>query len=128
MRFKNKIALITAAANGIGRATAQIMAAEGAVVVCVDNHQERLDGAVAALGAQAHGRLCDALDQGQVDAVVEGVTREFGRIDVLVNAVGGSTVIEKPSAKLDELSSAIGRSWSPSTSTAHSCSVTPSSR
>jgi NAD(P)-dependent dehydrogenase (short-subunit alcohol dehydrogenase family) len=102
MRFKNKIALITAAANGIGRATAQIMAAEGAVVICVDNHQERLDGAVAALGAQAHGRLCDALDQGQVDAVVEGVTREFGRIDVLVNAVGGSTIISKPSALVEE--------------------------
>ncbi len=102
MRFKNKIALITAAANGIGRATAQIMAAEGAAVVCVDNHPERLDGAVAALGAQAHGRMCDALDQGQVDAVVEGVTREFGRIDILVNAVGGSTIISKPSALVEE--------------------------
>jgi NAD(P)-dependent dehydrogenase (short-subunit alcohol dehydrogenase family) len=52
MRFKNNIALITAAANGIGRATAQIMAAEGAVVVCVDNHPERLDGAVAALASR----------------------------------------------------------------------------
>jgi NAD(P)-dependent dehydrogenase (short-subunit alcohol dehydrogenase family) len=102
MRFKNKIALITAAANGIGRATAQIMAAEGAAVICVDNHQERLDGAVAALGAQARGRLCDALDQGQVDAVVEGVIREFGRIDILVNAVGGSTIISKPSALVEE--------------------------
>jgi 3-oxoacyl-[acyl-carrier protein] reductase len=72
MRFKNKLTLITAAANGIGRATAQIMAAEGATVVCVDNHPERLDGAVSALGAQARGRLCDALDQGQVDAVSRG--------------------------------------------------------
>jgi NAD(P)-dependent dehydrogenase (short-subunit alcohol dehydrogenase family) len=100
MRFKDKVALITAAANGIGRATAEIMAREGAVVVCVDNHPERLDAAVAALGA--HGRLCDALDQGQVDAVVAGVVREFGRIDVLVNAVGGSTIIAKPSAPVEE--------------------------
>ncbi len=64
MRFADKVALITAAANGIGRATADIMAREGAVVVCVDNHPERLETAVQALGARAHGRLCDALDQG----------------------------------------------------------------
>lgn len=102
MRFDGKIALITAAANGIGRATANIMAAEGAVVVCVDNHPERLDAAVSALGWQAHGRLCDALDQTQVDAVVASVAQEFGRIDILVNAVGGSTIISKPSATIEE--------------------------
>lgn len=102
MRFNGKVALITAAANGIGRATAEIMAHEGAVVVCVDNHPDRLDAAVAALGANAHGRLCDALDQGQVDAVVDGVVKEFGRIDILVNAVGGSTIIAKPSALVEE--------------------------
>ena len=102
MRFNGKIALITAAANGIGRATAEIMAHEGATVVCVDNHPERLDAAVKALGSQAHGRLCDALDQGQVDAVVAGVVKEFGHIDILVNAVGGSTIIAKPSATVEE--------------------------
>jgi NAD(P)-dependent dehydrogenase (short-subunit alcohol dehydrogenase family) len=102
MRFENKIALITAAANGIGRATAGIMAAEGATVVCVDNHQDRLDGAVAALGPKAHGRLCDALEQSQVDAVVDSVVQEFGRIDILVNAVGGSTIIARPSAPVEE--------------------------
>ena len=102
MRFKDKIAVITAAANGIGRATAGIMASEGATVICVDNHPDRLDAAVAALGEHAHGRLCDALDQAQVDAVVEGVVKEFGRIDILVNAVGGSTIIAKPSATVEE--------------------------
>jgi NAD(P)-dependent dehydrogenase (short-subunit alcohol dehydrogenase family) len=51
---------------------------------------------------RAHGRLCDALDQGQVDAVVAEVAREFGRIDILVNAVGGSTIIAKPSANVEE--------------------------
>ena len=102
MRFNGKVVLITAAANGIGRATAEIMAREGAVVVCVDNHPERLDTAVAALGAKAEGRLCDALDQGQVDAVVADVVKTFGRIDVLVNAVGGSTFIAKPSALVEE--------------------------
>jgi NAD(P)-dependent dehydrogenase (short-subunit alcohol dehydrogenase family) len=102
MRFTDRIALITAAANGIGRATAEIMTREGATVVCVDNHPERLSAAIEALGPKAHGRLCDALDQVQVDAVVEGVVKQFGRIDILVNAVGGSTIISKPSATVEE--------------------------
>jgi NAD(P)-dependent dehydrogenase (short-subunit alcohol dehydrogenase family) len=105
MRFNDKVALITASANGIGRATAEIMAREGAIVVCVDNHPERLDAAIAALtasGGNAHPRLCDALDQEQVDAVVDSTVQEFGHIDILVNAVGGSTIIAKPSATVEE--------------------------
>ncbi len=105
MRFTDKVAVITAAANGIGRATAGIMAREGAIVVAVDNHPDRLEPAVAAMtqaGGRAHGRLCDALDPAQVDDVVASVAREFGAIDILVNAVGGSTIIAKPSATIDE--------------------------
>jgi NAD(P)-dependent dehydrogenase (short-subunit alcohol dehydrogenase family) len=48
MRFVNKVALITAGANGIGRATALIMVREGATVVVVDNNQGHLDEAVPA--------------------------------------------------------------------------------
>jgi NAD(P)-dependent dehydrogenase (short-subunit alcohol dehydrogenase family) len=54
-------------------------------------------------GGRAHGRLCDALDQGQVDAAVASVEQEFGAVDILVNAVGGSTIIAKPAAHVDEL-------------------------
>jgi NAD(P)-dependent dehydrogenase (short-subunit alcohol dehydrogenase family) len=106
MRFTDKVALITAFANGIGRATAEIMAREGAVVVGVDNHQRRLDEAVAALrgaGGTAHGRLCDALDAGQVEATVAAVDKEFGGVDILVNAVGGSTIIANSDAGVDAL-------------------------
>jgi NAD(P)-dependent dehydrogenase (short-subunit alcohol dehydrogenase family) len=106
MRYQDKVALITAAANGIGRATCDIIAREGGIVVAVDNNQERLDAAVDAMkqsGGRAYGRLCDALDQSQVDAVVAGVAKEFGRIDILVNAVGGSTIIPRSGATVDEL-------------------------
>jgi NAD(P)-dependent dehydrogenase (short-subunit alcohol dehydrogenase family) len=106
MRFKNKVAVITAFANGIGRATAEIMTQEGAIVVGVDNHPDRLETAVAALrgaGGQAHGRLCDALDQQQVEATVTSVEKEFGAVDILVNAVGGSTIIANSGANIDEL-------------------------
>jgi NAD(P)-dependent dehydrogenase (short-subunit alcohol dehydrogenase family) len=102
MRFQNKIALITAAANGIGRATAEIMSQEGATLICVDNHPDRLEAAAKELGPNAHPRLCDALDQAQVDAIVADAVKEFGRIDILVNAVGGSTIIANPSANVED--------------------------
>jgi NAD(P)-dependent dehydrogenase (short-subunit alcohol dehydrogenase family) len=107
MRFQDKVAVITAMASGIGRATADIMAAEGAVVVGVDNNSERLEAAVAQLqqaGGRAHTRVCDALDSTQVEATVASIVQEFGAIDILVNAVGGSTIVSKSNATVDELS------------------------
>ena len=107
MRFKDKVALITAAASGIGRATADIIGGEGGIVVGVDTDPARLEAAVAeirAAGGRAHARTANALDQAQVDGTVEGVVRELGRIDILVNAVGGSTIIARPAATVDELS------------------------
>ncbi len=109
MRFAGKVALITAAANGIGRATATIMVREGATVIAVDNHQARLDEAVPSLreaggkAGKVEGRLVDALDAAQVDALVAEVARDHGGIDILVNAVGGSTVIDRPTATTEEL-------------------------
>jgi NAD(P)-dependent dehydrogenase (short-subunit alcohol dehydrogenase family) len=82
------------------------MAREGAIVVGVDNHPDRLESAATALrnaGGRAHGRLCDALDQGQVETTVASVEKEFGAVDILVNAVGGSTIVANPSADVDEL-------------------------
>lgn len=110
MRFANKVAVITAAANGIGRATAQIMVREGATVIVVDNHQARLDEAVPALRqasgkgpGRVEGKLVDALDAAEVDRLVADVARDHGRIDILVNAVGGSTVIDNPQATTEQL-------------------------
>ena len=61
MRFQDKVALITAAASGIGRASADIMAREGAIIVAVDNNEERLDRAVAAADADGVARSLLAL-------------------------------------------------------------------
>jgi NAD(P)-dependent dehydrogenase (short-subunit alcohol dehydrogenase family) len=106
MRFTNKVALITAAANGIGRATAEIMVREGATVIAVDNHPGRLDQATASLkrNGRAEGRLADALAAAEVDALVADVVKQHGAIDILVNAVGGSTVIANPQATTEQLS------------------------
>jgi NAD(P)-dependent dehydrogenase (short-subunit alcohol dehydrogenase family) len=55
------------------------------------------------VGGRVHGRLCDALDQAQVEATVAAVEREFGGVDILVNAVGGSTIIANSGAGVDVL-------------------------
>ena len=106
MRFQLKVALITAAASGIGRATAEIIAAEGGTVALVDNNKERLEAAaaeIAAKGGKAYPYNANALDAGQVDGLVADVVKRFGRIDILMNGVGGSTIIAKPNAETDEL-------------------------
>ena len=107
MRFSGQVAVITAGASGIGKATAEIMASEGGTVVLVDTDEGRLDKVVALLrdaGGRAHGVRADALDAAQVQATVDRVLREHGRIDILVNAVGGSTIIAKSGASVDEMS------------------------
>jgi NAD(P)-dependent dehydrogenase (short-subunit alcohol dehydrogenase family) len=105
MRFDKKVALITAAASGIGRATADIITAEGGTVVAVDSDKARLEAMLAEIGkagGRAFGRQADALDPHQVEDVVKTVVSEHGRIDILVNAVGGSTIIKNPAATVED--------------------------
>lgn len=107
MRFQGRIALITAGGRGIGRATAEIIGGEGGTVVLVDVDKAALEEAAVAVrtgGGTAQTLVADALDAGQVDGVVQRTMQDHGRIDVLVNAVGGSTIIGKPAAPIDELS------------------------
>jgi NAD(P)-dependent dehydrogenase (short-subunit alcohol dehydrogenase family) len=72
----------------------------------VDNDQRRLDMTVEELnmtGGRAVGHCIDALQEADVNAVVEDAAKNYG-IDILVNAVGGSTIIARPAATVDELS------------------------
>jgi len=91
MRLKDKVSIITGAAQGIGLATAEKFAREGAIVVVCDLRQAGVDDAVARcreLGAQAVGFAVNVTDRAAVDAMVAAVKAQFGRIDVLVNNAG----------------------------------------
>jgi 3-oxoacyl-[acyl-carrier protein] reductase len=91
MRLKDKVAIVTGAAQGIGAATAAKFAAEGARVAVCDMNAQAIDTVVAqcrSLGAQAHGFMVNVTDRPAVDAMVDAVKARFGRIDVLVNNAG----------------------------------------
>jgi NAD(P)-dependent dehydrogenase (short-subunit alcohol dehydrogenase family) len=88
MRLDGKVALITGAAQGIGRGIAHRFAAEGARVVVADIQEERGQATTAELtagGAQALFLLADVTDAAQVEAMVETAAGRWGRLDVLVN-------------------------------------------
>ena len=91
MRLKDKVSIITGAAQGIGLATALKFAREGAIVIVCDLRADGVDAAVAQLqaaGAQALGFALNVTDRDAVDAMVAAVKQRFGRIDVLVNNAG----------------------------------------
>jgi 2-keto-3-deoxy-L-fuconate dehydrogenase len=82
-RLQGKIALVTAAGQGIGRAIAETFIAEGGTVIATDVAADKLAG----LQAKECLKL-DVRAQGDVDALAERVAREFGGLDVLVNCAG----------------------------------------
>jgi len=91
MRLKDKVAIITGSARGIGQATALKFAAEGARVVVCDLDRKAVDEVVAqiaAAGGQAIGFTLNVTDKASIAATVEGVMDKYGRIDVLVNNAG----------------------------------------
>lgn len=90
-QLENKIAVVTGAGRGIGRAIALKFAAEGADVVCVSRtaeNSEKIANEVRALGRKAWAHAVDVGDSASVDAVTEKILTDCGRVDILVNNAG----------------------------------------
>jgi len=92
MKLKDKVALITGASRGIGRATALLFAKEGAKVAVNYNRSEKEAVEVVASikdgGSEAITVKCDVSDESQIKKMVDEVIEKFGRIDILVNNAG----------------------------------------
>ena len=91
MKLQGRVAIITGAAAGIGFATAERFAAEGAIVILCDVQEARVREAAAKLaanGATVKAFRVDVTRRDEVDAMVAAVLAAHGRIDVLVNNAG----------------------------------------
>jgi len=89
--LKDQVAVVTGATRGLGQAMAEGLLQAGATVVLVGSNQQRLKETTHALSAQdlpAHSYCCDLSDRQQLDGLVEHVTDQHQRVDVLVNNAG----------------------------------------
>jgi len=91
MKLKDKVAVITGGAQGIGRATALMMAREGAKVAVADLQGEKAQSVAveaAALGGEAMGVAVDVANENSVKQMAAKVFERFGRVDILANIAG----------------------------------------
>ena len=83
MKLEGRVAIVTGAGQGIGRAIAEKLRAEGASVVVADKNSETAEKTAAEIGGTAH--VTDVSDPDQVSALVTAAAGQFGKIDILVN-------------------------------------------
>ena len=91
MRFKDKVALITGGARGIGRAIALAFAREGADIVIADVNQEEAEKTakdIEALGRKSLPILMDVTNYAKVEEALNKILDKFGKVDILVNNAG----------------------------------------
>ena len=90
-KLDGKVAVITGASSGIGEATAEALAAEGASVVVAARREDRLSDLVERIngnGGKALSVSADVTDEGQAHELIQKAKSEFGRVDILVNNAG----------------------------------------
>jgi NAD(P)-dependent dehydrogenase (short-subunit alcohol dehydrogenase family) len=86
--FKNRVVVVTGAAQGIGEATAKLFSKGGASVAIFDYNKDKAHQTAEEIlgsGGQAIAIACDVTNKEQVESGMEAVAKEFGRLDILVN-------------------------------------------
>ncbi|MFJ5983293.1 SDR family NAD(P)-dependent oxidoreductase [Enterobacter cancerogenus] len=89
----NKIALVTGGSTGIGLASAQELAAQGAKVYITGRRQQELDAAIALIGTSAKGIRADVSRLDDLDTVYAQIAEESGRLDILFANAGGGDML-----------------------------------
>lgn len=92
MKLSNKVAFVTGAGQGMGRAIVKSFAEAGALVVAVDINLEAAQQTIAGLGEDALALVCNVADSASVAAAMAAVEARFGRLDILVNNAGVGSV------------------------------------
>ena len=90
-RLKDKIAIITGGASGIGKSAGEIFAREGATIVVADMNPDAIQRTVeefTSKGFKAIGQVCDVTNRQQTQEMVKDVVGQVGRIDILINNAG----------------------------------------
>jgi NAD(P)-dependent dehydrogenase (short-subunit alcohol dehydrogenase family) len=88
MKLEGKVAIVTGATSGIGLATAQRFAADGARVVIASRGEDKVKKVAQSIGANAIGVACDVSVEKEVEATVAETLKRFGGLDVVVNNAG----------------------------------------
>ena len=86
--MQGKIALVTGATRGIGRAVAEELVSKGAFVIGTATSEKGAESISAYLGEKGKGLVLNVADQASIDVVLEQIKQEFGDIDILVNNAG----------------------------------------
>jgi NAD(P)-dependent dehydrogenase (short-subunit alcohol dehydrogenase family) len=96
MRLKNKVAIVTGAARGIGRATAERLIEEGAKILICDIDEAQLMRTAAELGGEDRviAQIVDVVNKRHVEQLVEKAVQHFGRLDIMVNNAGIAPVVD----------------------------------
>ena len=102
-----KVAVVTGAAQGIGRAIAETLVANGALVTICDVQPEKGQATAAEIGAGVDFHPCDVSDEGQVQALISAVVAKHGRLDIAVNNAGINTGRPEDRVTVDQYSTEI---------------------
>ncbi|HVT52793.1 MAG TPA: SDR family oxidoreductase, partial [Dongiaceae bacterium] len=96
--------VVVGAASGIGLQAARFLAGQGVRIAALDRNKEGVEAAAKSLGGKAIARAVDVTDWNAVQSTIDGIAKEFGKIDALVNCAGitGKTNVPTHDVDIDD--------------------------